>query len=150
MELVNVEKLIEKYENAETTLQEEQLLKEYFQQADVPYHLLEYKAMFNYFDESSAERFTKTIPLKTNRPVWRWLSVAAVALIMISVYTFNGTEPSVQEKAELAYQEKAEKAYQETQKALNLISQNLNRGNNVAIAGLQEFEKTQSKVFKND
>lgn len=142
MELVNVEKLIEKYENAETTLQEEQLLKEYFQQADVPYHLLEYKAMFNYFDESSAERFTKTIPLKTNRPVWRWLSVAAVALIMISVYTFNGSEPSEQEKAEMAYQE--------TQKALNLISQNLNRGNNVAIAGLQEFEKTQSKVFKND
>jgi hypothetical protein len=142
MELVNVEKLIEKYENAETTLQEEQLLKEYFQQTDVPYHLLEYKAMFNYFDESSAERFTKTIPLKTNRPVWKWLSVAAVALIMISVYTFNKTELSEQEKAEMAYQE--------TQKALNLISQNLNRGNNVAIAGLQEFEKTQSKVFKND
>ena len=142
MELVNVEKLIEKYENAETTLQEEQLLKEYFQQADVPYHLLEYKAIFNYFDESSAERFTKTIPLKTNRPVWRWLSVAAVALIMISVYTFNSSEPSEQEKAEMAYQE--------TQKALNLISQNLNRGSNVAIAGLQEFEKTQSKVFKND
>ena len=40
-------------------------------------------------------------------------------------------------------------AYKETQKAFQLISQNLNKGESVAIAGLQEFQKTQNKVFKN-
>mgnify|MGYP006909099522 CR=1 FL=1 len=138
MELVKIEKLIEKYENAESTLQEEQTLKDYFQHSNVPAHLLEYKALFTYFNESKAERYTKTIPLKTNTLNWKWLSVAAVALIMIGAYTFNRHSE----------QQKALVAYQETQQALQLISQNLNRGENVAIAGLQEFHKTQKKIFK--
>ena len=66
MELTNIEKLIEKYENAETSLQEEALLKDYFSSDTVAPHLYEYKALFNYFDISSEERFTKTIPLKRN------------------------------------------------------------------------------------
>ncbi|MDY7394029.1 hypothetical protein UMM65_02160 [Aureibaculum sp. 2210JD6-5] len=143
MELNNIEKLIEKYENAETSLKEEQVLATYFQQHKVPAHLLEYKAMFNYFDESSTERFTKTIPLKTKKPYWKWASVAAAAVLLISVYTFNN-DNSLTDAERL----EAELAYQETQKAFQLISQNLNKGENIAIAGLQEFDKATSKVFK--
>ncbi|MET2984840.1 hypothetical protein [Aureibaculum conchae] len=144
MELANIEKLIEKYENAETSLQEEQALKDYFQQDNIPVQLLEYKAMFSYFNESSAERFTKTIPLKTKKPYWKWASVAAAAVLLVSIYSINRPgDFNDQEKRE------AELAYQETQKAFQLISQNLNKGESVAIAGLQEFQKTQNKVFKN-
>ena len=39
-------------------------------------------------------------------------------------------------------------AFLETQKALNLISESLNKGNS-AIAQLQTFEYTQNKIFKN-
>jgi len=141
MELANIEKLIEKYENAETSLQEEQELKDYFQQTDVPGHLLEYQAMFNYFDESNAERFTKSIPLKTKKTYWKWLSVAAAIAIMFSIYTYNANTINDLEKKE------AEFAYQETQKALQMVSKNLNKGSSVAIAGLREFEKTQNKIF---
>jgi hypothetical protein len=35
MELANIEKLVEKYENAATTLQEEAILKNYFTKEDV-------------------------------------------------------------------------------------------------------------------
>ena len=38
MELANINELLVKYENAETTLQEEQMLKKYFQQDTVPAH----------------------------------------------------------------------------------------------------------------
>ncbi len=143
MELSNIEKLIEKYENAETSLHEEQVLKEYFQQDNIPVQFLEYKAMFSYFTESSAERFTKTIPLKTRKPYWKWASVAAAAILLISIYTFN--RPSSINDQE---RQEAEMAYQETQKAFQLISQNLNKGESVAIAGLQEFDKATNKVFK--
>jgi len=144
MELANIEKLIEKYENAETSLQEEQVLKDYFQQDNIPVQLLEYKAMFSYFNESSAERFTKSIPLKTRKPYWKWASITAAAVLLVSIYTINRPgDISVQERQE------AEMAYQETQKAFQLISQNLNKGESVAIAGLQEFQRTQNKVFKN-
>lgn len=145
MELANIEKLIEKYENAETSLQEEQVLKNYFQQDNIPVQWLEYKAMFSYFNESSAERFTKTIPLKTRKSYWKWASVAAAAVLLVSIYSINRSD-SISEQE----QEEARLAYQETQKAFQLISQNLNKGENVAFAGLQEFQKTQSKVFKNN
>lgn len=144
MELANIEQLIEKYENAETSLQEEQILATYFQQDNIPVHLLEYKAMFSYFNESSAERFTKTIPLKTRKPYWKWASVAAVAVLLITVYSINRSDAITDQE-----RQEAELAYQETQKAFQLISQNLNKGESVAIAGLQEFQKTQNKVFKN-
>lgn len=143
MELVNIEKLIKKYENAETSLQEEQIMKEYFQQDSVPAHLLEYKAMFNYFDESSEESYTKSIPLKPRRLNWKWLSIAAAIALLISIYTFDRFDTISD-----AERQEAELAYQETQKAFQLISQNLNKGNTVAYTGLQEFGKAKNKVFK--
>ena len=143
MELVNIEKLIKKYENAETSLQEEQIMKEYFQQDSVPAHLLEYKAMFNYFDESSEESYTKSIPLKPRRSNWKWLSIAAAIALLISIYTFDRFDTISD-----AERQEAELAYQETQKAFQLISQNLNKGNTVAYTGLQEFGKAKNKVFK--
>ncbi|HHC78507.1 MAG TPA: hypothetical protein ENK46_01400 [Flavobacteriia bacterium] len=143
MELANIEQLIKKYENAETTLQEEQVLKDYFQHNNVPGHLIEYKAYFNYFTESSAERFTKTIPLKPRKMNWKWLSIAALVVVMVSIYSINQSR-GLSEKDRL----EAVNAYQETQKALQLISKNLNKGEHVAVAGLQEFGKAQHKIFK--
>ena len=46
MELANIEKLIEKYLNAATSLQEEATLKNYFTQGDIAPHLQEYEALF--------------------------------------------------------------------------------------------------------
>ncbi len=144
MELSNIEKLVEKYENAETSLQEEQVLKAFFQQDAVPAHLLEYKTMFNYFDQSSTERYTKSIQLKPKRSNWKWLSIAATVALLVSIYTINS--PGTLNESE---RQEAQLAFQETQKAFQLISQNLNKGNTVALAGLQEFGKAQNKVFKN-
>ncbi|MDX5583965.1 MAG: hypothetical protein QNK20_03395 [Aureibaculum sp.] len=144
MELSNIEKLVEKYENAETSLQEEQVLKAFFQQDAVPAHLLEYKTMFNYFDQSSTEGFTKSIQLKPKRSNWKWLSIAATVALLVSIYTINS--PGTLNESE---RQEAQLAFQETQKAFQLISQNLNKGNTVALAGLQEFGKAQNKVFKN-
>ena len=56
MELANIEKLVEKYENAETSLQEEAILKNYFTKEDVAPHLQEYKFMFAYFNTAKAEK----------------------------------------------------------------------------------------------
>jgi len=106
--------------------------------------LLEYKTMFNYFDHSSTESFTKSIQLKPRRSNWKWLSIAASIALLVSIYTINS--PSTLNESE---RQEAQLAFQETQKAFQLISQNLNKGNTVALAGLQEFGKAQNKVFKN-
>lgn len=141
MELGKLERLLEKYENAETTLEEESLLKQYFNNGhDIPAHLTDYKAIFSYFSESGSQRFTKSIRFKKRTPWVKWASVAAVFLIAASVFFYQEHQTDLKEQ-------RARAAYEQTQEALLLVSKNLNRGNQVAISGLQEFEKAQNKVF---
>ena len=66
MVLTKVEQLIEKYENGETTLQEEQQLKDYFSQETVAPHLEMYKPIFCYFLVNQQEQYTKQLPLNSN------------------------------------------------------------------------------------
>jgi len=89
MELANIEKLVEKYENAETTLQEEAILKNYFTQEEVAPHLQDYKFMFTYFATAKDETYTKTIkldPKKSKKRNLQWLSVAASVALLFSVF----------------------------------------------------------------
>ncbi len=137
MELANIEKLLEKYMEAETSIAEENELKTYFSGDTVAPHLEEYREMFGYFSASKKEKFTKTIQLKSQKLNWKWLTVAASVVLLVSVYT--GYQKNQQAKAE--------KYYEETQYAFTLLSANLNKGT-AAIYELQEFETTTNKIFK--
>ncbi len=140
MELAKIEKLINKYLEAETTLEEERILKNYFSKDDIPLHLVEYKKLFNYYTNSSSDISTKSISLPQSSLSLKWLSVAAMVILFVS--TFSIYQKNITEK------EEAKLAFIETQKALELISYNLNKGSG-AIAHLQTFENTQNKIFKN-
>ena len=137
MELINIEKLLQKYLDAETTIAEENTLKKYFLSGNVAPHLIEYQPLFEYFSISKQEVHTKPLQLNTKKTNWKWLSVAASIVLLVSLYT--GYEKNQQRKAE--------KIYNETQVAFNMLSTNLNEGNE-AIAQLQYFETAKSKVFK--
>ena len=137
MELANIEKLLEKYENAETSIAEENELKNYFLNNNVPEHLQEYQLLFGYFSANKQERYTKTIQLNSQKRNWKWLSVAASIVLLVSVYA--GYQNNQQNKAE--------RIYNDTQMALGMLSQNLNKGT-VAITQLHHFEDTTNKIFK--
>ena len=151
MESAKIEKLLEKYYEAETTLNEEKLLRDYFSKDEVPVHLAEHKDMFNYFNDNALETSKRTIKLSQKTIALRWLSVAAMLVFFVSVYSVYQQNQAEQEEAMMAYME--------TQKALELISKSLNKGTvaiaqldnfnkgTSAMAELQTFEKTQSKVF---
>lgn len=139
MELHKIEKLLEKYFEAATTAAEERTLQAYFTGQDIAPHLQEYAPLFNYFSHAKKERFTRQVPLKTRKYVYRWISVAAVAVLIFGIYFGN----SYQE------QQQAEYAYNETKKALSLLAQNLDRGTK-KVAYLNEFEETKGKIYKNN
>ena len=154
MELAKIENLLEKYFEAETSIQEEAILQEYFAKDDVPEHLRQYKEMFNFFSNSSLETSSRTIELKkeTKRTISiKWLSIAAMLVFFVGIY-------SVYQKSETE-KEEARLAYMETQKALDLISQSLNKGTGAiahldnfnkgtdAMAQLRTFENTQKRIF---
>lgn len=138
MELANIERLLKKYLDAKTTIAEENELKNYFLSDNVAPHLLEYQSLFGYFSASRNEEFTKTIQLKSQKRNWNWLSVAASVVLLVSVY--SGYE-NYQNKKE------ADLVYSQTMQAFNMLSVNLNKGND-AIAQLQYFENTKNKIFK--
>ena len=50
-----IEQLIERYFNCQTTLQEEQILRSFFAQEDVPGHLMPYAELFQYEIEAKAD-----------------------------------------------------------------------------------------------
>lgn len=125
MELANIEKLIEKYLKAETSLKEENTLREYFTSSNnVPPHLQELSIMFSYFKENKDEIYTKTIRLKTKKLNLKWLSVAASVALLSSV--FFGKQ--VHEK----YQQR--KQFAQIKHALKMVSINLNKGNDALYA----------------
>ncbi|MDN3665703.1 hypothetical protein ACFFU1_17135 [Algibacter miyuki] len=136
MVLNNIEELLEKYENGETSLKEEQQLKHYFASDQVAPHLEMYKPMFGYFTVSKQEQFNNDLPLETSRKFnYKWLSVAAVAVLMIGFYfggNFNDTDLGTYDDPELALAE--------VTRSLEMISQSFNKGVST-VAYLDEVEK---------
>jgi len=151
MELAKIENLLEKYFEAETSVQEEAVLKEFFSNGEVPEHLSEYKEMFNYFNNSSLETSNRSIKLTKKTISIKWLSIAAMLVLFIGIYSVYQKNETEKEEAMLAYME--------TQKALELISKSLNKGTDAiaqldnfnkgteAMAQLKTFEYTQRKIF---
>ena len=137
MELSKIEQLLERYQNAETTLQEEATLKNYFLSGNVAPHLQEYESMFSYFAISKAEKSVKPIQLNTKKKNWKWMSVAASIALLFSVYVGNNY---VQEQ-------KVKAQYAEVLSTLKLLSSNLNKGNE-AVASLYTYEDAVNKMFK--
>ncbi|MFS4492139.1 hypothetical protein [Maribacter sp. 2308TA10-17] len=147
MESDNIKELVEKYFEATTTVVEEETLRAYFSKGSVTPELEQYVPMFQYFSNAKEEKFTKQVPLDTIANVtkkrfnFKWLSVAAVGLLMFGIYFGNGYFENQREQ-----QRQAEMAYHETKKALNLLAENFNRGTE-KVAYLNQFEETKQKIY---
>ncbi|PKP44444.1 MAG: hypothetical protein CVT96_01470 [Bacteroidetes bacterium HGW-Bacteroidetes-13] len=134
----SIEKLLEKYFEAETSLQEEEQLKVYFSSGKVAPHLVQYASLFGYFEQSKREPSPEIVFKKPSKTGYiRWMSVAAVLVIGFSVY-FN--YQNQQEK-------QTELAYQQAKEALKMLSENFNNGAK-EMAYLEVFEQTKSKIFE--
>lgn len=148
MALDNIEKLIEKYFDATTTLAEEKELKAYFSSDNVAPPLEQYKPIFGFTAQAKQEQFTGTIPLKAKKShTVLWLSVAASVVVLLGVgfFTFNHYNQPVSE--DFGTYDDPEVAFRETQKALEMISQSVNEGIE-SMDYLSEYEQSKNIIFK--
>ena len=162
MEFNNIEELIEKYENAETSLQEEAQLSAYFNSDHVAPQFEHYQPLFQFFAQATQEQFDKDVPLNPKKKlnIYKWISVAAIVMIM-SVITFKAIDfgPTEEERIALEHLEKAKEAFQLLSLAFNkgqeqlnhvsLISENLNQGLNEA-SKFSEFGKATNQLLKSN
>ena len=113
-----IARMLDKFMAGETSLNEEQMLAEYFRTNEVDDEWLEYKEMFALFDSGKVDiepekevaqpisidnEIVKTLPKDVNtkpKILFRWVmtGIAASILFMIGFYFFNkGGEPETQD-----------------------------------------------------
>jgi hypothetical protein len=171
MDIRQIKILLDKYNRAETSLEEEQLLHDYFSgQSDIPAELELYRTAFRYFDsvrqvdvqkpelerklEALIDREHSRKPvIRMNQKVIRWISVAAMVILVgtLVLIVNKNREP------DLGTFDDPELAYQEAQRTLLYISQTLNHGTkelsnisklNSGIENLKNLEKLNSGLDK--
>lgn len=75
MDYKYIEQLLERYWACETSVEEEQILRSFFRQKEIPVHLLPYKSLFIYQDKEKeiglGEDFDQRILAEIERPVVR-------------------------------------------------------------------------------
>lgn len=151
MELNRIEDILEKYFQGETSIAEENELKEYFSSPNVAQHLEQYKPMFGYFSQVKQQKSTLELPLKTKKRNVAWLSIAASVVVLLGIGTYmyvNEKEAAtVVTQSELGTYDDPEEALAATQKALALLSNNVNVGIG-SVQYIKEYEQSKNKIFK--
>lgn len=158
MELAKVEILLERYFEGETSLKEEQQLRDFFQSEEVPSHLAPYTALFKGLTLAQQEKSTREVvlpePIKRNT-VWIW-SIAASLVIALGIGSLmiNQSNGLTQEEQE------ALAAYQEAKQTMLLLSENLNKGASKVnylntftestsnMKYINEFAETKKRILK--
>jgi hypothetical protein len=147
MELKQIELLIDKYLEGETSILEEQQLKSYFSSPDVAQHLEHFKPIFGYFSAAKQQQSAQAqkLPVQERQPI-QWVAVAASVAIMLGIgsvaYLNDDSKPS-----ELGTYNDPERALKETQKALNLLSTHVNTGVE-SVQYIEEYDAAKERIFK--
>ncbi len=148
MELNDLRILLQKYEEGETSLQEERDLKKYFSSEEVPKEFIAYKSIFNFSVESRKIEFSKDSQLKsTPKRKWAYAGVAASILIIMSFLFYDDLTNKKLEDQNLGTIEDPEQAYLKTKETLQMVADVFSDGRE-DLKYLKEFNKTKNKFIK--
>ena len=148
MESNRIEIILEKYFQGETNSAEELELKKYFSSSNVAQPLEHYTPLFVYFSEAMELKFSYKLTLQTKKRNVMWLSIAASVVVLLGISTFTYFH-STTEKEDLGTYENPEAAFAATQKALDLLSENVNVGIE-SVEYISEYQYSKDLIFKNN
>lgn len=146
MESDRIEILIEKYFEGETSTAEEQELRNYFSSSAIATHLKQYQSLFGYFSQVKAQNCNSEILLQSKKRYSAWLSIAASVVVLLGIGTVTYLNYNNSEQQDLGSYDNPEVALKETQKALALLSENVNVGIKT-VQYVEEYETAKEKVF---
>jgi hypothetical protein len=163
MNTKEIELLLEKFYEGNTTLQEEKTLHEFFRSENVPDHLTSHQPLFTYFadeqhsvigdqdfeltltahfTENEADR--SSIFLRANRFSLRYITSIAASILLLIGLMFTLRNDLFKRSSTMTGDLKREIVYADAREALLLVSGNLNNG-------LKQIERLQmvDKAMKN-
>lgn len=144
MELAKIESLLDSYFEGETSLDQENILRDYFSNANVAPHLMVYQGLFVGLKNTKKEVSKREVSLpkaSTNSRKW-WLGIAASLLVLLGVVGLKFSEKKMTNQERLALIE-----FYKTKETLLLVSKSFNKGSE-EIAVLNQFTKTKNRIFK--
>lgn len=152
MDYKYIEQLIERYWNCETSPQEEQILRSFFSQKDVPVHLSRYKALFTFENNekelSLSEDFDRKLLSEIEKPTVKahrislyrrmmpmFKAAAAIAIVVLlgkaAQNSFYNQTDTTKAQATQNYHETysdPKQAYEHVSSALKIVSETMNEG----------------------
>ena len=141
MDYKYIEQLMERYFRCETSLQEEQILRSFFQQEEIPVGLLPYRDLFRYETEAAevklGDEFDQRILAQVEQPVVKARRISlksrvyplfkAAAAVAIVLTVGNAAQHSFTTQEELDFQQgtmlEPEMSYQPTTSTLDMVSE---------------------------
>ena len=146
MELNDIEQLLTSYFEGNTSLHEEEKLKQYFTGQKVASHLLQYKPIFVGFSAAqklgSERSFTFKKEKKKSLSFWKF----AMAESLLMAFVIGGYYMTLPPR--LTQEEKeALMAFEHSKKAMLMLSENLNKGTQ-QIRYVNQFEEAKDKFWK--
>lgn len=141
---ININELLEKYWAAETTLEEEQLIRQYHKSGMLPSQP-EHQA-FDYFEVLKSQEFKGKIPAKPVKArmfnLRVLLSIAASVIILTAAFfSLNSTAKSNQKVIT-----DPDEALEMTLAALSVMNGSIEASENAVLKNMKQFEKT--RIFK--
>lgn len=145
MELTKIEALLDAYFEGQSTLEQENQLREYFASNAVAPHLMAYQGLFVGLKAAQEEVLEKEVSLPKTTTLSRrnWLSIAASVVILIGVVGFqfsNSNQLTPEEEIALA-------EFNKSKETLLLLSKSFNKGT-AELAALGEFTEAKNKIIK--
>ena len=176
MDSKKIEALLEKYWSCETSLEEEQILRDYFLSKEAGNNFPDSAILFQYYDQekkkqaenilsdreildlvqqSESDQIVEKEKNEEHRHYLPWfgtLSKIAAVLVVVLTITFIVYREQVKEDALASIlqsdtYEDTQKAFEETMKALNLISKHLNAGKRQTMK-LVKFSEAEEVIEK--
>jgi hypothetical protein len=161
MDSKKIDELLKRYWNAESSLEEENELRQYFKSKQIPDHLKEAAALFLYFDSNKkktisdvsfdAEVMTqvrKANPGKVRSLVINAMRIAAgVAVLVLAIWFVREEVREDQPQAIVDTYEDPKMAFEETKKALLMISKSFGTAEEQAKK-INLFNEAQEEIQK--
>jgi hypothetical protein len=145
MEYKDIKALLKKYENAATTVDEENILKLYFEANKT----IAEGAIFDFY--TNEQKISTSITMKPEAKVvplkWKIPAIAATFVLGMIFATYWMGDYKRANRDDLGTFTNPDEAYIETIKALKLVSVELNKGIDQAKY-LNEYENTKNIIFK--
>jgi hypothetical protein len=139
MEREQVAQLLEKYWQAETTVEEERMLTEYFRGTDVPLEWELYREIFSFYEHEREvkpsagleERIMEQVrPRPRMRGAWWWAAAVIVLLLSLEPLLRVPEKRTVEQRVAVVKDtyDDPQQALAAVQKALLIASRNMNKG----------------------